>query len=187
MTDQLDLGQNGSEETKATEKTVTAQKPKAAAAAGKAPKRSAIGDGGVRASRISYKERNKIAATGRDPNFQYRVVNVDNEKYSGRIDKMQAIGYTIVNGDEELGDDLGVSPSQLGSSVGTHVGHGTKGVLMRIPNEYYQQDQADKQTEVDQTELGMVADELKHADGMYGEGLKVSDSKGSRLEVSVRK
>lgn len=189
MTDQLDIGQSGPEETpsQTVERKKPGPKPKAAAAAGKAPKRKEIGAGKVAASRISYKDRNKIAATGRDPNFHYRVVNVDNEKYAGRIDKMQSIGYTIVNSGEELGDDLGVSSSQLGSSVGTHVGHGTKGVLMKIPLEYYNQDQADKQTEVDHTELGMVADELKNSGDVYGEGLKLSDSQGTRLETTVRK
>jgi hypothetical protein len=32
----------------------------------------------------------------------------------------------------------------------------------------------------------MVADELKNAEGMYGEGLKVSDSRGTRLETKIR-
>lgn len=155
--------------------------------ASKAPKRKAIGDGGIQASRLSYKDRNKISAEKRDPNFHYRIVNSDNEKYAGRIDYMKSIGYTLAHDGETVGDDHGTEASQVGSTIGKHVGHGTKGILMKIPKEFYKQDQADKQTEVDRTELGMVADELKDADGMYGEGLKVSDTQGSRLEVSVRK
>lgn len=154
---------------------------------GRPPKRKEIGSGGIEASRLSYKDRNKISAEGRDPNFHYRIVNSDDAKYAGRIDYMRSIGYTLASDGETVGDDHGTDASQIGSSIGKHVGHGTKGILMKIRKEHYKQDQADKQTEVDHSELGMVSDELKNAPGMYGDGLKVADEKGTRLEVTVRK
>ena len=66
------------------------------------------------------------------------------------------------------------------------VGRGTRGVLMKIPRQFYEEDQAAKQAEVDQTENGMVDEELQNADDVYGEGLKVGDKKGTRLEVRRR-
>jgi hypothetical protein len=146
------------------------------------PKRKAAGE----PSRLSYKDRRKISANDRDPNFVYRVVNTDENKNAGRIDYMQSIGYKLANDGESLGDEHGVGASTVGSQIGTHVGNGTRGVLMKIPRNLYEEDQAAKQAEVDHTELGMVADELKNAEGMYGEGLKVSDSRGTRLETKIR-
>ena len=146
------------------------------------PQRKAAGEG----SRLSYKDRRKISANNQDPNFVYRVVNSDNERNSGRIDYMRSIGYTLANDGESLGDEHGVEASTVGSQVGKHVGHGTRGVLMKIPKDLYEEDQAAKQAEVDHSEMGMVADELRNAEGMYGEGLKVSDNRGTRLETKVR-
>ena len=123
-----------------------------------------------------------------DPNFVYRVVNTDNERYSGRIDYMKSIGYIFANDEDSLGDDHGVEASTVGSQVGKHVGHGTRGVLMKIPKHLYQEDKAAKQAEVDQSESGMIDDELiRNSEGIYGEGLKVSDAQGSRVNVNIRK
>ena len=149
---------------------------------GKRPQKS-----GVEASRISYKQRRTVSANDRDPDFHYRVFNADNEKYAGRLEEAQRMGYIFANDGESLGDEAGIEASSIGSNVGRHVGHGTRGVLMKIPKNYYEEDMAAKQAEVDETEMGMVDDELKNASDMYGEGLKVADSQGSRLEMKVRK
>jgi hypothetical protein len=168
---ELDLDQGSEEKKVATKKKVS-----------RPPKRKAAGE----PSRVSYKDRRKISANDQDPDFVYRVVNSDNERNSGRIDEMTAMGYKIANDGETLGDEHGVEASTVGSQVGKHVGHGTRGVLMKIPRHLYEEDQAAKQAEVDHSEAGMVADELKNADGMYGEGLKVSDNRGTRMETKVR-
>ena len=143
---------------------------------------------GTEGSRISYKDRGKIDVGGRDPNFHYRVFNTDNEKYSGRLEQAQEMGYILANDDESLGGDAGVESSSIGSSIGRHVGGGTRGVLMKIPKEYYEEDAAAKQAEVDQTELGMVDEELLNDKGLTGEGLRVDRRSGQQsLEVKVRK
>ena len=150
---------------------------------GRPPKRKAAGE----PSRISYKERRKVTMEDQDPNFVYRMVNTDNERYSGRIDELKKIGYTFANEDVSIGDDHGVEASTVGSQIGKHVGHGTRGVLMKIPRKFYEEDKAAKQAEVDETEKGMVDEELvNNSDGLYGEGLKVGGANGSRLEVKVR-
>jgi hypothetical protein len=137
------------------------------------PKRDSIG-GAIKGSRLSYKERNLINVQDQDPNFVYRWINYDNDRYSGRVDKMRQIGYTVVHDDMEFGDERGVDASQIGGSNIKHVGSGTKAVLMRIPKEYYEEDKAEKQAEVDRTERGMVEDEQLKGKGMYGEGLKIT-------------
>lgn len=137
------------------------------------PKRQEIGGNELR-SRISYADRRKINVKDQDPNFKYRWVNIDNDRYAGRIDRMKEIGYTVVNDDMEYGDAQGVGASELGGGNTKHVGHGTKAVLMRIPKEYYEQDMAEKQAEVDRTEAGMVDDENLKGPNMYGDGLKIS-------------
>jgi len=148
---------------------------------GRPPKRDGIGS-----NRISYAERNKLSVQNRDDGFNYRVVNTDDEKWQGRIENMMARGYTVCHEGEILGDSRGTEASQVGSVIGKPVGNGVRGVLMKIPKEFYEEDQAAKQAEVDHSEMGMVADELRNAEGMYGEGLKVSDNRGTRLETKVR-
>ena len=176
MTDQIELNE---------ESTENKAEVKARKKPGPTPGSKKIGKG-IQASRISYKDRGKISATGRDPKFIYRIVNHDGNKYAGNVEKRMQMGYKFANEGESLGDLHGVKAGQIGSKIGTHVGSGTQGILMKIPKEYYNQDQAEKQTEVDRTELGMVDEELKNSDGMYGEGLKVADGQGTRLEMKVR-
>lgn len=155
-------------------------------AACRPPKRKTIGSNKL-GSRVNYKERNKLNVEGRDPNYVYRIVNSDNDKYAGRIEKFQKMGYSVVNDEDvTIGDEHGVKASSIGSNVGTPVGRGVRGVLMRIPKEFYEEDQAMKQAEVDETEKGMVADELRdNANGLYGEGLKVATGGKTRMKVSV--
>lgn len=148
---------------------------------GRPPKRKEIGS-----NRVSYKDRNKLKVKDLDPNFNYRIVNHDDNRYAGRIEQLKERGYTVVNSDESLGDEHGVSASQIGSVVGKPVGHGTRGVLMKIPKEFYEEDKAQKAAEVDRTEEGMVDDELRNSENTYGEGLKLSDAQGKRMEVRRR-
>ena len=123
--------------------------------------------------RISYADRNTIKVQNRDPNFVYRVANSDDARYSGRVEELKAFGYTVCT-DEILGDEVGVEGSSVGSAIGKPVGHGTRGVLMRIPKELYEEDQRAKQVEVDSTELGMLPEELLDSNSVVGEGLKIN-------------
>lgn len=85
------------------------------------------------------------------PGYRVRLVNdVDD-----RIDRFKAAGYVPVESHEILGDPSCGSGSQEGSAVSKPVGAGRKGVLMKIKNELYQEDQAAKQREVDEIESTM--------------------------------
>lgn len=150
------------------------------------PKRDKIG-GKVEGSRVGYADRNKISVDGLDENFKHRIVNHDSNKFSGRVAELQKIGYKIVNdSDLVIGDDQGVQASTIGSNVGKHVGNGTRGILMRIPKKYYEEDKAAKQAQVDAIEEGMVARGLEDASGIEGE-VKVSTNDRARVRTTVHK
>ena len=128
------------------------------------------------ASRISYKDRRKLKTMGKDDNFVYRIVNSDDSRYAGRVADLEARGYTVCT-QEEMGDKSGVEANSIGSVTSRPVGHGVTGILMRIPKSHYKEDAAQKQAEVDETELGMVDESLLKSDDTYGEGLKVDRNK----------
>lgn len=106
--------------------------------------------------------RNTLTFDDRDPNYVYRVFN-DTE---GRIKRAEEAGYEVVRSSETLGDETAESSHQVGSVVTRPVGGGQTGVLMRIKREWYEEDQAQKQTRNDD-----IDDALRNApnkDGRYG-------------------
>lgn len=132
----------------------------------------------VEGSRISYKDRNALKASGRDDKkYVYRIANSDDGRYSDRVENLKAMGYAVCNDGESLGDSKGTEASSVGSVVGKPVGNGTRGILMRQLRTNYEEDQRQKQAEVDETELGMVDEELQNANDTYGEGLRVDRKK----------
>ena len=139
--------------------------------------------GAGQASRISYKDRDKLSTDGLDPNFHYHIFNDDNEKYAGRVASAKKIGYTIVNDGKSLGDESGIEPSAVGSATKKHVGFGTHGVLMRIPKQHYEEDKAAKQAEIDRTEEGMVDETLLNASDVTGEGFSSKSTDGTGFSI----
>jgi len=84
----------------------------------------------------------------KDPNFEYRWINDD----PGRIEAAKKGGWeTVSKGDTTVGDpDVTTGNTDLGSAtslvVGKHEsGAGKRAVLMRIPREWYDEDQAAKE------------------------------------------
>ncbi len=115
-----------------------------------------------RVTRTPVSQRNILTVKGKDPNYEYRIVNdVDD-----RIAQFLEGGYEVV---EDEAVDVGDKRTSQGSSVGTKkifsVGQGTKGYLMRIRKEWYQEDQAKKQGFVNQQEASIKE---KALDGNYG-------------------
>src|SRR3990170_6437199 len=94
-------------------------------------------------------KRDRLTVVGADPKFHYRIVNdVDD-----RIERLKIAGYDIA--EEKVGiGDIGVENNNisLGSGARMHVGKGVKAVLMKIPKDIYQEDQAIKQREIDRKE-----------------------------------
>jgi hypothetical protein len=107
-----------------------------------------------RPSRTSLGRRNRLDVRDRDPNYQYRIVNANLESDPDRVERLLEIGYEIVPAKKvgQVGDKRVDEPSAIGSASSVSVGKGTKGIVMRIPKEYYEEDQAAKQAEIDEVE-----------------------------------
>jgi hypothetical protein len=106
--------------------------------------------------------RNVLTVGGKDPAYEYRIVNDTGD----RVEQFKAAGYEVVSAkDVTVGDRRVTAASAEGSLATVAVGGGVKGVVMRINKEWYAEDQARKQSDVDQTEASTKADALK---GTYG-------------------
>jgi len=95
--------------------------------------------------------RNILTVAQKDPNYSYRWVN----DTPGRIAAFKEGGYEVVTDDNEVGDNTVDRGSKLGSAITKSVGGHTTAVLMRIPKEWYDEDQAAKQKDVDILEATM--------------------------------
>ena len=115
-----------------------------------------------RVTRIPVSQRNVLTVKGKDPNYVYRIVNDQDD----RITQFKDAGYEIVQKETvEVGDKRASSGSSMGSIATMAVGRGQKAYLMRIPREFYVEDQALKQRTVDAQEASIKE---KALDGTYG-------------------
>lgn len=99
---------------------------------------------GVARTRLSIDE------SAKDPNYNYRWIT----DKPGRLDSAQSGGYEFAPEQVKVGQDVKDGNSDVGSRVSRVVGtnsDGTpqRGYLMRIPKEYFEADQAEKQRKVD--------------------------------------
>lgn len=92
-----------------------------------------------------------VAEEDKDQDYHYRIVN----DVGDRVEILKEQGYEVVTGRVRIGDKRVATPGSEGSPVTAHVGSGMKGVLMRIPKEWFKEDQAKKQEYVDSTEEGL--------------------------------
>jgi len=112
--------------------------------------------------------RNILTIRGQEPGYRYRIVNDDGD----RIPMLQEQGYELVqDASITVGDRRIANPTKEGSPIQVSVGGGQKGFVMRIKDEWYQEDQKAKQKSVDDLDESMKADAKKVAD--YG-SLKIS-------------
>lgn len=100
-------------------------------------------------------ERDILTVKGKDPNYEYRFV-IDRP---GRIQRFLDGGWEVVTEDLEVGQKAVDTPSgKVGSAVTKHAGGGQTYILMRIPKEWYDEDQQAKQDKVDALEASMQED-----------------------------
>lgn len=105
--------------------------------------------------------RDILTVTFKDPNYFYRWV----KDFPGRIQRFENAGYEIVvDQNARVGQRTVDSGSRLGSAV-TRLDGANVLVLMRIPLEWYNEDQESKQRELD-----LLEETLK------GEGLRAERS-----------
>ena len=84
-----------------------------------------------------------------DPSYKYRFVR---DKGS-RIEQFLEGGYEMVTGDPRIGDPSINKASSMGAAFSVPAGDNEDRVfLMRIPKEFYEEDQAAKQAKVDEIE-----------------------------------
>ena len=106
--------------------------------------------------------RSRLSVEGMKEDFHYRIFNdVDD-----RIQTALAAGYEFVPADEvRIGNNRVNQPTAEGSNAQVSVGGGTKGYLMRIPQEWFEEDQKAKAQQVDAREVALKNPAL---DGTYG-------------------
>jgi len=93
----------------------------------------------------------------KDPNYEYRFV-ADDPLRPGRIARLKDLGYEMVTDDTEVGQKVVDRATKVGSVVTRQGGQGVTLVLMRIPKEWYDEDQKAKQEKVNALEIAMKAD-----------------------------
>jgi hypothetical protein len=116
----------------------------------------------VRPKRTPINGRNVLTVSGKDPNYVYRIVN----DVGGRIDMFKEAGYEMVlDKDVKVGDRRLNNSSAEGSNAQVVVDkQGTKAFVMRIPKEWYDEDQAAKQAQVLELEQTMKKEALSKND-----------------------
>lgn len=110
-----------------------------------------------RVKRTPVGQRNRLSIETQDPNYHYRIVNVyDSEgNPTNKLKERLAQGYEIDPDNKTVGDSRVDIGSSLGSAAEFSVGKGAKAVIMRIPREYYEEDQASKMALIDEQEKQM--------------------------------
>lgn len=99
--------------------------------------------------------RDILTVKDKDPNYEYRWV-LDTP---GRLIRFQDGGWEVVTDDLEVGQKAVDTPSgKVGSAITKHMGGNKIGILMRIPKEWYDEDQMAKQNKVDSLEDSMQED-----------------------------
>ena len=107
--------------------------------------------------------RNVLTVSGKEPGYEYRIVNDDGD----RISQFEEMGYEIVKDKNiTVGDRRIANPTKEGSPVQVSVGGGTKAYVMRIKKEWYDEDQAAKAKHVDDIEKGTLKEAREATD--YG-------------------
>lgn len=94
----------------------------------------------------------------------------------GRLQEFLDAGYTVVNDGSKTGDDNVGRASKLGGNSMTPVGGGLDGILVEIQEDWYREDQANKQKEIDKKEESLLLDENGNPldkDKVFGE-LKIN-------------
>ena len=117
--------------------------------------------------RIPLGQRNVLTVTkeDKDPNFEYRWVNDRDD----RINMFRDAGWEVdtrreglQTGDPNVGKDTG----RAGTPVTKSVGGGKVAYLMKIPKEYYEEDQQAKAAKIDEMESDLKLEKDKK--GRYG-------------------
>ena len=124
-----------------------------------------------RAKRTPISGRNVLTVSNKEPGYEYRFVN----DVGDRVEIFKERGWELVEAaDVRIGDRRIESPGALGSKAQASVDkQGTKAFVMRIKQEWYDEDQAEKAKAIAEQELAMKQ-----------QALSSNDLRSGKLEVS---
>lgn len=115
-----------------------------------------------RVKRESLGTRNILKVYGKNPEYEYRVVNDTGD----RVLALQNQDWEIVEASEvQVGDKRLGNPATTSSAAEVSVGGGIKGYVMKKRKDWHDEDQASKQEYVNQTEAATKEQALN---GTYG-------------------
>jgi hypothetical protein len=115
-----------------------------------------------RIRRTSLGARQILALANKEPGYEYRFVNDS----ADRVQRFLDAGWEMVSAEDvRIGDKRVNSPSPEGSHAVASVGQGMKAYVLRIKDEWYEEDQAAKQAQVNAIEDSTRAEALN---GTYG-------------------
>lgn len=115
-----------------------------------------------RVKRTTLGTRNILTVQGKDPEYEYRIVNDTGD----RVPFLQNQDWEIVEAKEvQIGDRRLGNPSTTASLAEVSVGGGQKAYVMKKRKDWHEEDQATKQEYVNQTEAATKEQALN---GTYG-------------------
>jgi len=116
-----------------------------------------------RPSRTPVAQRNILTVVGKDPKYEYRIVNDTGD----RIAAFEDAGYEIEKAaNVRVGDKRVNRAAPEGSLAQVAVGKGEKAFVMKIPKEFYKEDQDAKLARLRQLEDSMR--KQPSGEGNYG-------------------
>lgn len=117
-----------------------------------------------RRSPLAGKQR--LSVKNKEDGYVYRIVNANLESDPDRVENLIEQGYEIVPKDKlgPVGDKRVDNASAPGSASQISVGQGTKAVVMRQKKDWYDEDQA-----VKQAQLNAVEQTMKKAKSDFGD------------------
>jgi len=115
-----------------------------------------------RTTRTPVGSRSVLTVTGKEPGYVYRIINDSGD----RVQEFLDAGYELAEKDSvRVGDKRVNKATSEGSVSQVSVGRGQKAFVVKIKQEWYEEDQARKQRRVNELE---DATKAKALDGTYG-------------------
>lgn len=106
----------------------------------------------ARPTRTPISGRNVLTVSGKEPGYTYRVVNDQGDRVAEFLDR----GYELVEAaDVRVGDKRVNATTPEGTKAQVSVGKGEKAFVMRIKQEWYDEDQKAKQAQVNELEAAI--------------------------------
>ena len=117
-----------------------------------------------RPRRAPLSQRNRLEVRNKEPGFHHRIVN----DIDDRVDLLKEAGWEVVPDAKVgvIGHKRVDTTTALGTTAHFSVGQGVKATVMRIPIDWYNEDQSSKQAEIDAIEDSMKREKKNNAD--YG-------------------